>query len=222
MLNPRPKSSGVRSGMLRRPTRKPVNEWSYADILGYIERNGQSDGTGGYRVPDDITLFQVFGLLLPLSESPSERYPGATVCVEFSPHVGTPEYHAAVCARRSKRIPVLGTTRYERLFDAEGLRHLRYAVGGYKRAASKRRKRPRRTKSKLLTKQQDAVVEAIEKFGMSIPQIAKAQTCSPQAVYQLYQRAHRNPCYKQRSIDLEKAKKLHPNIRNKADPPRDE
>jgi hypothetical protein len=83
-------------------------------------------------------------------------------------------------------------------------------------------KRKRRGAAKRLTTAQEKVVEAVEAIGLSFSDIAEHRGCSPQAVHQLYDRARKNPAYKQRSIDLKKTKQFHANTRRKADRSDDE
>jgi DNA invertase Pin-like site-specific DNA recombinase len=94
-----------------------------------------------------------------------------------------------------------------------------------KRAANKpgRPRKSKRGKAKELTKQQDAVVAAIEDHKLSVAEIAKSRGCSDKAVYAIYKRAKENPAYKKhRSMNLGAAKPLHSNIQRKSDRDADE
>lgn len=106
-------------------------EPTYRDILEFIENNGVSDASGGYKLRDTDKIGYMVACLMPMREGPSQIETGdtlrpvvpavATWLAETSE--GTPEYHADLCWQESKHVH--GKHRY---FPAESMRHLRRAV----------------------------------------------------------------------------------------------
>lgn len=100
------------------------------DVVEYLERNGVRQPDGGCLLPTSYANMALLGELLPYrheqTDSNDEQLRGKKVLLhvrQYSPDPGTPEYHAALCAKLAEHRP------FGLYFSAEAIRHLRLAVG---------------------------------------------------------------------------------------------
>jgi hypothetical protein len=119
------------------------------------------------------------------------------------------------------RLNDFGLSRFACLQEAEGGQ----GGGGAGKEPAKRPGQPRKSKrgkAKELTKKQAAVVELVDVQNQNFPAIAGLWKKTTQSVQQLYERARKNPAYKQRSVSLKKTEPLHSNTCAKGLRSRDE